>query len=195
MFNFLPFENANILVVGDVILDRYWYGDIGNISSEAPVSVVKVKRQYESPGGAGNVALNIRSLGAKVTLMGILGDDQAGSMIEAVLTTSTIQNILQRESQVQTPTKLRIISRNQQLLRIDSEKNYHYFNKDKLVKRFNETFKKANLIVLSDYAKGTLSDPQAFISVANKAKIPILVDPKGQDFLPISRGKHTHPQS
>jgi len=164
------------------MLDRYWDGDMGNIASEAPVPVVKIKCQHESLGGDGNVALNIRLLGAAVSLLGIVGDDQAASTIAAKLRKATIKNIFQRERGVQTPIKLRVISRNQQLLRVDSEKKYHQLNKDKLVKKFNEALKKANLIVLSDYAKGTLSDPQTLISLANEAKIPVLVDPKGQDF-------------
>jgi D-beta-D-heptose 7-phosphate kinase/D-beta-D-heptose 1-phosphate adenosyltransferase len=176
------FANASVLVIGDVMLDRYWFGDTGRISPEAPVPIVKIKQTDERPGGAGNVALNIAALGAKVTLLGVVGNDEAGASLDKQLAASGVISALQHITDVPTITKLRVISRHQQLIRLDFEETFPQFSPDHLLQAYAEHLKHVNLVILSDYNKGTLADPQAFITLAQQANIPILVDPKGTNF-------------
>lgn len=182
MHNLPDFTKASILVVGDIMLDRYWFGDAARISPEAPVPVVKIKQNDERPGGAGNVALNIASLGAKVALIGITGKDDASEILSQLLTTAKVTSVIQQLSAIPTITKLRIISRNQQLLRLDFEEKFPTFNPATLIDAFKEYLPQANLIILSDYNKGTLACAPELIKLAKAANVPILVDPKGNDF-------------
>jgi D-beta-D-heptose 7-phosphate kinase/D-beta-D-heptose 1-phosphate adenosyltransferase len=176
------FSTASILVIGDVMLDRYWFGDTGRISPEAPVPVVKIKQHDERPGGAGNVALNIAALGAKVTLLGIAGNDEAGEALKQQLTNSGVSHeILQLEG-IPTITKLRVISRHQQLIRLDFEENMPAFDVTTLIDAYKKHLGHANLVILSDYGKGTLSCHQELIRLAKASGIPVFVDPKGHDF-------------
>ncbi len=176
------FSTASVLVVGDVMLDRYWFGDSSRISPEAPVPIVKIDNTDNRPGGAGNVALNISALGAKTTLLGITGADEAASLLDRQLTAASVTHDLCKLDSLATIIKLRVISRHQQLLRMDFEEKMIHADKDLLVERFKKHLSNANLVILSDYKKGTLSDPQSLIKLARAANIPVLVDPKGNDF-------------
>ena len=176
------FTNAAVLVVGDVMLDRYWFGDAGRISPEAPVPVVKVKQIDDRPGGAGNVALNIAALGAQVTLIGVTGDDEAARILSEQLTANGVNSQVQHIANIPTITKLRVISRHQQLIRLDFEEKFPAFNSSSLLEIYKKALAKADLVILSDYNKGTLIAPEQFIELARAANIPVLVDPKGTDF-------------
>lgn len=187
MQHFLPkkmpdFSNASILVIGDVMLDRYWFGDTSRISPEAPVPIVKVGGTDNRPGGAGNVGLNIAALGANVTLLGITGNDEAAEILAQQLTASQVKHDLCKLDTTSTIIKLRVISHHQQLLRLDFEEKLETAQNDLLIERYKKHLANTNLVILSDYKKGTLSDPQTLIQLARKANIPVLVDPKGTDF-------------
>jgi D-beta-D-heptose 7-phosphate kinase/D-beta-D-heptose 1-phosphate adenosyltransferase len=176
------FTKASILVVGDVMLDRYWFGDAARISPEAPVPVVKVKQIDDRPGGAGNVALNIAALGAKVTLLGVTGNDEAANILTEQLTANNVNSkVLQLES-IPTITKLRVISRHQQLIRLDFEDKFPIFNNLELLEIYETALAEADLVILSDYSKGTLANPDEFILRARQRNVPVLVDPKGTNF-------------
>ncbi|WDE04223.1 bifunctional D-glycero-beta-D-manno-heptose-7-phosphate kinase/D-glycero-beta-D-manno-heptose 1-phosphate adenylyltransferase HldE [Thalassomonas viridans] len=176
------FNQASVLVVGDIMLDRYWYGPTQRISPEAPVPVVKINNNDERPGGAGNVALNLASLGGKVTLAGITGEDEAAQTLQTHLQAMDIQCRFSRHQQVPTITKLRVLSRNQQLIRLDFEDSLEQIDKTGLQAEVKELLSGHDLLLLSDYNKGTLSDVQALIRMAQENKVPVLVDPKGDDF-------------
>lgn len=174
------FSRAKVLVVGDVMLDRYWYGSALRISPEAPVPVVHVNGIKECAGGAGNVALNIVSLGARADLLGIIGMDEAGESLKVHL--NSVNGHFQHETNVPTITKLRVISQNQQLIRVDFEASLERLSKAFLEEQFERLLSQMNAVVLSDYGKGTLSAVQFFIEKARKAGLPVFVDPKGMDF-------------
>ncbi|MFZ6769496.1 D-glycero-beta-D-manno-heptose-7-phosphate kinase [Undibacterium sp. Di26W] len=174
--------NKKILVAGDVMLDRYWFGEVNRISPEAPVPIVRVEKREERLGGAANVARNAVALGAQAALMGIVGDDDAGNSVESLLEASGIQGYLIRDPQISTIIKLRVIGRQQQLLRIDfEERPTEPVLRDKL-NRFNSLLAGFDVIVLSDYAKGSLVNVSAMIEAATAAGKLVLVDPKGSDF-------------
>ena len=176
------FHAARILVAGDVMLDRYWFGDVSRISPEAPVPVVRVERRDERLGGAANVARNVAALGAQTGLLGIVGADEAGDQVEQLLTNLRIQSYLNRDVAISTIIKLRVIGRQQQLLRIDFESPpTDTVLRDKLT-RFNALLPQYDVIVLSDYAKGSLVNVDEMIASARKLGKRILVDPKGEDF-------------
>lgn len=165
------------------MLDRYWYGTTSRISPEAPVPVVCVTDQEERPGGAGNVALNISALGAQVTLIGVTGTDEAADTVRNLLTEHGVHCFFTRLTGIPTVTKLRILSRHQQLVRLDFEKDFA----TSLDTHTTHTHMKAYLnevdvVILSDYGKGTLADPAMLIRSARAANKPVLVDPKGTDF-------------
>ena len=176
------FNQASVLVVGDIMLDRYWYGPTQRISPEAPVPVVKINQDEDRPGGAANVALNIASLGGKVTLAGITGDDEAATTLEKHLKAMNVACKFDRNNKIPTITKLRVMSRNQQLIRLDFEESMSHVDKSNLVQNVEALVAQHDVILLSDYAKGTLSDVQQLISIAKKHQIPVIVDPKGTDF-------------
>jgi D-beta-D-heptose 7-phosphate kinase/D-beta-D-heptose 1-phosphate adenosyltransferase len=176
------FGNTSVLVIGDVLLDRYWFGDTSRVSPEAPVPIVKVASTDNRPGGAGNVALNIAALGVNVTLLGITGNDEAARLLNEQLTAASVTHDLCVSENVQTIIKLRVISRHQQLLRLDFEESMAAANKDIFIERFKKHLKHTKLVVLSDYGKGTLADPQRFIQLAREANVPVVVDPKSIDF-------------
>jgi len=171
-----------LLVVGDVMLDRYWFGEVNRISPEAPVPIVRVEKREERLGGAANVARNAVALGAQAALLGVIGDDDAGDAVQRLLQESAIHSHLNRDAQISTIIKLRVIGRQQQLLRIDfEEKPSDLVLQDKLA-RFQALLDDANIVVISDYAKGSLVNVATMISNAvAKGKI-VLVDPKGSDF-------------
>lgn len=176
------FDRAQVLVAGDLMLDRYWYGDTGRISPEAPVPVIKVGQLEDRVGGAGNVALNIASLGAGATLVGAVGRDEAARSIVERLHAAGIRTEFQESADKPTITKLRVISRQQQLLRLDFEETYGAEDVDQLAERTRSLLPDVSVLILSDYAKGTLQDPQTLVAAAIEAGVKVLVDPKGADF-------------
>lgn len=175
-------SSARILVVGDVMLDRYWFGDVSRISPEAPVPVVKVARIEERLGGAANVARNARALGARVALLSVVGEDEAGLAIERLLASSGIAVSLHRDAGLATTIKLRVLGRQQQLLRIDFE-NWpdHEVLKSKLEK-YRSLLPDYDVVILSDYGKGGLTHITDMIRLAREAGKTVLVDPKGEDY-------------
>ncbi|MDH2918417.1 MAG: D-glycero-beta-D-manno-heptose-7-phosphate kinase [Sideroxydans sp.] len=177
------FSDARVLVVGDVMLDRYWFGDVHRISPEAPVPVLKVDRVDERPGGAANVARNIASLGAHATLLSVVGDDEAGSCLEKLLAQhSNLNAILHRDASVSTIIKLRAIARQQQLLRIDFETPPSHEVLNAALEDFHAQMQHADVVILSDYGKGGLAHIAQMIAWARAAGKPVLVDPKGADY-------------
>ena len=173
---------VRILVVGDVMLDRYWFGDVSRISPEAPVPIVRIEKREERLGGAANVARNAAALGAKTSLLGVVGDDEAGSQVERLLGEDGIRSHLQRDAAISTIIKLRVIGRQQQMLRIDFEDApSDTVLRDKL-KQFNALLPHYDVVVLSDYAKGSLVNVAEMIKTARKAGKIVMVDPKGDDF-------------
>ncbi|MEW5755410.1 MAG: bifunctional D-glycero-beta-D-manno-heptose-7-phosphate kinase/D-glycero-beta-D-manno-heptose 1-phosphate adenylyltransferase HldE [Pseudomonadota bacterium] len=176
------FEQAKLLVVGDLMLDRYWQGATSRISPEAPVPVVKVNHLEARAGGAGNVALNIAAFGAQVVLDGVAGADEAGEILRQVLIDAGVECQFERLSAVPTITKLRVLSRHQQLLRMDFEEHLGDYASAPLVARFRAHISQVQVVVLSDYAKGTLASVAELIQIARVAGVPVLVDPKGSDF-------------
>lgn len=180
LHRFEPKCNAQVLVVGDVILDRYVHGVSERISPEAPVPVIRVTGSEERPGGAANVALNIRSLGVGVQLVGITGADGAAATLEQLLVAAGIQCHFITQPQLPTITKVRVISQHQQLLRLDYESEYS--RTDELVARYGQLIPGVACVVVSDYAKGSLDRVQDLIRKASDAGTAVLVDPKGADF-------------
>lgn len=178
--NFAAFEQVNILVAGDVMLDRYWQGATHRISPEAPVPVVKVQTQDDRLGGAANVALNLVSLGAGASLAGIVGQDANAQLLDARLDQLGIKTLFDRSENQPTITKIRVMSRNQQLIRLDFEEKLEAGQS--LLDAFKDGLTTTDLVILSDYAKGTLSQVQQMIQMARKAGKRVLVDPKGTDF-------------
>lgn len=177
-----PFEKAKVLVVGDVMLDRYWYGDVHRISPEAPVPVVGVNSSEDRPGGAANVALNCNDLGATVTLIGCIGCDLNGDLLLRSLESTRIKPVMYRDASLSTITKLRVIGLHQQLMRLDFEKPRYQIPTSWLLSTFEAHVKESDIVILSDYAKGTLIDSLKLIEIANRYDKPILVDPKSKDF-------------
>jgi D-beta-D-heptose 7-phosphate kinase/D-beta-D-heptose 1-phosphate adenosyltransferase len=176
------FDNAKVLVVGDLMLDRYWYGATSRISPEAPVPVVHVNKNEERAGGACNVALNIATLGAQCTVMGLCGDDEAASILENLLENVGVNPQFVRMSENATVTKLRVMSRSQQLMRLDFEDGFIGQDLSKLEEEFEAQIQNYNIVVCSDYGKGTLRSVKRLIEMCNEKNIPVLVDPKGSDF-------------
>ncbi len=176
------FSQANVLVVGDIMLDRYWSGATQRISPEAPVPVVCINNNEDRPGGAANVALNIASLGGKATLLGITGHDEASEILTTKLKAMDISCDFVQQNDIPTITKLRVMSRNQQLIRLDFEESLHAIEKSSLLSKTANLLAEHHLLLLSDYNKGTLSAIQSLIELANKQNIPVIVDPKGNDF-------------
>ena len=176
------FGRAKVLVVGDAMLDRYWYGGVERISPEAPVPVVAVTKLEERPGGAANVAHNVAALGAKCALLSISGDDSAADALERLVREAGVECCLQRDKLINTTVKLRVISRNQQLIRIDFETQVSKDIRTKLVETYMTLLPKFNAVIVSDYAKGGLGQIQEMISAARNAGIAVVVDPKGDDY-------------
>ncbi|MFP1909168.1 bifunctional D-glycero-beta-D-manno-heptose-7-phosphate kinase/D-glycero-beta-D-manno-heptose 1-phosphate adenylyltransferase HldE [Lonsdalea quercina] len=176
------FRQAGVLVVGDVMLDRYWYGPTSRISPEAPVPVVKVDTIEERPGGAANVAMNIAALGAGSRLVGLTGIDDAARALNAKLSEVNVQCDFVSVATHPTITKLRVLSRNQQLIRLDFEEGFDNVDPEPMIERIQQALPKIGALVLSDYAKGALVHVQSMIQTAKAAGVPVLIDPKGTDF-------------
>jgi rfaE bifunctional protein kinase chain/domain len=176
-------RKAQVLVIGDVMLDRYWFGDVERISPEAPVPVVKIARTDERPGGAANVARNAAALGAQVTLIGVVGDDEAGRSLERLLAGEHVRTSLHRDAALPTTVKLRVIGRQQQLLRVDFET---VPSADALAAKladYERALSQSDVVVVSDYGKGGLADITRMIELAHSSGTSVLVDPKGEDYL------------
>ncbi len=177
-----PFANTHLLVIGDVMLDRYWHGDTSRISPEAPVPVVHITQQEEGPGGAGNVAINVSTLGSRVTLIGVVGRDGPADQLKQCLVARGIHCAFVQLEQVPTITKLRVLSRHQQLIRLDFEENFATLDHQLILQQFQTHLPSVNAIILSDYGKGTLANPSALIQLARQANKITVIDPKGKDF-------------
>ncbi|AIT27132.1 D-glycero-beta-D-manno-heptose-7-phosphate kinase [Bordetella holmesii] len=173
---------ARVLVVGDVMLDRYWFGEVERISPEAPVPVVRVARREDRLGGAANVARNIAALGAHATLIGVVGADEAGGRIAALASEAGVRTDLIADPQGHTTLKMRVLGRQQQLLRVDFEESPVGATLDGLDQALARELSACDVLVLSDYAKGALARVQAMIVAARARNIPVLVDPKGDDY-------------
>jgi rfaE bifunctional protein kinase chain/domain len=176
------FATVGVLVVGDVMLDRYWFGNVSRISPEAPVPVVKVEHLEERPGGAANVARNVAALGAHVELLSVVGDDEAGGRLEQLLKREGVSARMHRDPLLATTIKLRVIGRQQQLLRIDFEKEPSAAALATKLDDFCRLLPEANAVILSDYGKGSLLHVQSMIQRARQEGKPVIVDPKGDDY-------------
>lgn len=171
-----------VLVVGDVMLDRYWHGAVERISPEAPVPVVRVTREEERLGGAANVALNVKTLGARVTLLTVVGNDEAAKRLRAMLEQQGIEARLGEDDGLRTIVKLRVIGRSQQLLRIDFENEPDHEVLTQTLDAFERELPQHDAVLFSDYGKGGLTHIVRMIELARAAGKPVLVDPKGSDY-------------
>jgi len=173
---------VRLLIVGDVMLDRYWFGDVLRISPEAPVPIVKVERTEERPGGAANVARNAQALGAQVSLLALVGNDEAGATLSRLMQEGGIDASLHVDDAVSTTVKLRVIGRQQQLLRIDFETSPSHEVLRAKLSEFEQRLPACDAVVFSDYGKGGLTHISAMIALARAAGKIVLVDPKGDDY-------------
>lgn len=175
-------SQVKVLVVGDVMLDRYWFGEVERISPEAPVPVVHVARREDRLGGAANVARNAVALGAQVTLAGIVGRDEPGTKVHDMLTLANIQTCLVDDGDHPTTLKMRVLGRQQQMVRVDFEEMPSLNCVTSLTKQVLDLIEAHDVLVLSDYAKGTLGQVTELIAAARRLGVPTLVDPKGSDY-------------
>ena len=177
-------EQSRVLVVGDAMLDRYWFGTVDRISPEAPVPVVKVhpSKEQERLGGAANVAWNVKSIGAHPSLLTTIGDDEHGRRLEALLAKEGIETLFSRDPRLTTTVKLRVIGRSQQLLRVDFEEEPDHEVLNAMQVPYDSALGKANVVLFSDYGKGGLTHILRMIGLARSAGHPVLVDPKGSDY-------------
>ncbi|WP_051532346.1 D-glycero-beta-D-manno-heptose-7-phosphate kinase [Brackiella oedipodis] len=171
-----------ILVVGDLMIDRYWFGEVERISPEAPVPVVKVAKREDRLGGAANVARNIVSLGVETALAGLVGQDEGASRFRQLAAQAHIKTYLGEQSQAHTTIKMRVLGRQQQMLRVDFEDVPEAAALDHLYQQVQEVIPQFDALVLSDYAKGVLQHVEQLISLARQHQIPVLIDPKGLDY-------------
>jgi rfaE bifunctional protein kinase chain/domain len=179
-----PFALAKcrVLVVGDAMLDRYWFGNVDRISPEAPVPVVRVTREEERLGGAANVALNVRKLGAASTLMTVVGDDAPAQTLQRMLESEGVATLLGRDAKLKTVVKLRVIGRAQQLLRIDFENKPDHEVLTQMLADYQQALGDCDAVLFSDYGKGGLTHIPRMIELARAFAKPVLVDPKGSDY-------------
>ena len=173
---------ARVLVVGDAMLDRYWFGSVERISPEAPVPVVRVEREEERLGGAANVALNVQALGAQATLLTVVGDDEPARRLEALLGAHGVATLLGRDPQLRTIVKLRVIGRSQQLIRVDFENQPDHEVLAGMLADFEAALPRHDAVLFSDYGKGGLTHIPRMIELARAHGRPVLIDPKGRDF-------------
>ena len=176
------FSKARLLVVGDVMLDRYWFGEVNRISPEAPVPIVKVERTEERPGGAANVARNAAALGVRTVLLSVVGDDEAGRSLKTLVEGEGVNALLHKDASIDTTVKLRVLGRQQQLMRIDFETSpSHEVLLGKLAE-YKTLLNDCDVVILSDYGKGGLTHIAQMISLARSQNKLVLVDPKGDDY-------------
>lgn len=182
MFSVNQFQGLNALVVGDVMLDRYWFGSVDRISPEAPVPVLAVSRRERRAGGAANVAHNIQALGAQSTLLSVVGDDASGKELEQIVNDFGAKPIFLVDPSLDTTEKLRMIAQNQQLLRADFEKPPADEVLQQCLQDYEKQLPQADVVILSDYGKGGLLHVSEMIGQAKELGKPVIVDPKGNDF-------------
>ncbi len=175
------FDTIRALIVGDALLDQYWSGNTGRISPEAPVPVVAVENEQYRIGGAGNVAVNIVALGAHAALLAPIGPDQSGRTLSKLLKSHKIENRMIVQKDMQTPRKLRVVSQQQQLIRLDFEEQAQ-FNQTVFEQTYRSALNHSNVVILSDYGKGALNDPQSLIKITKSRGVPVFVDPKREDW-------------
>jgi rfaE bifunctional protein kinase chain/domain len=175
-------QQARVLVVGDVMLDRYWYGAVDRISPEAPVPVVRINREENRLGGCANVAYNVVSLGAQAALLSVVGDDEASHLLEGLVAQTGIAPHLGRDAQLKTTVKLRVIGRQQQLLRVDFENTPQNEVLASQTDRFHALLPDNDVVLFSDYGKGGLTHVAQMIEAARTLGKPVLIDPKGSDY-------------
>jgi rfaE bifunctional protein kinase chain/domain len=173
---------ARVLVVGDAMLDRYWFGAVDRISPEAPVPVVRVTREEERLGGAANVALNVKSLGAQATLLTVVGDDEPARKLRRLLEQHGVAALLGSDPQLYTIVKLRVIGRAQQLLRVDFENQPDHEVLAGMLSDYERALPQHDVVLFSDYGKGGLTHIPRMIELARDAGKPVLIDPKGSDY-------------
>lgn len=176
------YSSSGVLIIGDVMLDRYWYGPTGRISPEAPVPVVKVENNEERPGGAANVAMNIASLGGHAHIVGLTGMDEPAKVLTETLTALKVSCDFVALPNYPTVTKLRVLSRGQQLIRLDFEDKFEDVDPALINERMDRALPKVGAVILSDYDKGALENVQQLIQKARAAQVPVFIDPKGADF-------------
>lgn len=173
---------ARVLVVGDAMLDRYWFGAVDRISPEAPVPVVRVNREEERLGGAANVALNVKTLGAQATLMTVVGDDEPARKLKQLLERQGVAALLGHDPQLYTIVKLRVIGRSQQLIRIDFENQPDHEVLAAMLGDYERALPQHDAVLFSDYGKGGLTHIPRMIELARQLSKPVLIDPKGSDY-------------
>ena len=175
-------SKARVLVVGDAMLDRYWFGAVDRISPEAPVPVVRVNREEERLGGAANVALNVKTLGAQATLVTVVGDDEPARKLKQLLERQGVATLLGHDPQLYTIVKLRVIGRSQQLIRIDFENQPAHEVLAGMLGDYERALPGHDAVLFSDYGKGGLTHIPRMIELARAAGKPVLIDPKGSDY-------------
>lgn len=180
--SFEHLARARVLVVGDAMLDRYWFGAVERISPEAPVPVVRVEREEERLGGAANVALNVKTLGGQTTLMTVVGDDEPARVLKKLLERDGVQTLLGHDEQLYTIVKLRVIGRSQQLIRVDFENQPTHEVLLDMLGDYERALPGFDAVLFSDYGKGGLTHIPRMIELARAAGKPVLVDPKGNDY-------------
>jgi rfaE bifunctional protein kinase chain/domain len=173
---------ARVLIVGDAMLDRYWFGAVDRISPEAPVPVVRVNREEERLGGAANVALNVKTLGAQATLLTVVGNDEPAQKLQRLLEQQGVATVLGRDPQLYTIVKLRVIGRSQQLIRVDFENQPDHEVLSAMLGDYERELARHDAVLFSDYGKGGLTHIPRMIELARAAGKPVLVDPKGSDY-------------
>lgn len=176
------YNQSGVLIIGDVMLDRYWYGPTGRISPEAPVPVVKVEENEERPGGAANVAMNIAALGGAATVVGLVGKDEPAQVLANTLGSLKVNCQFVALPNFPTITKLRVMSRGQQMIRLDFEDKFENVDPSFILEKMETVLPSVKSVVLSDYAKGALEHVQGYIQKAKAANVPVFIDPKGADF-------------
>jgi len=175
-------HQSRVLVVGDAMLDRYWFGAVDRISPEAPVPVVRVTREEERLGGAANVALNVKTLGAQATLLTVVGEDEPARKLRQLLEQQGVTALLGSDPQLYTIVKLRVIGRSQQLLRVDFENQPDHEVLAGMLNDFERVLPEHDAVLFSDYGKGGLTHIPRMIELARAAGKPVLIDPKGSDY-------------
>jgi rfaE bifunctional protein kinase chain/domain len=175
-------SRARVLIVGDAMLDRYWFGAVDRISPEAPVPVVRVTREEERLGGAANVALNVKTLGAQATLLTVVGNDEPAQKLQRLLEQQGVNTVLGHDPQLYTIVKLRVIGRSQQLIRVDFENQPDHEVLTAMLGDYERELARHDAVLFSDYGKGGLTHIPRMIELARAAGKPVLVDPKGSDY-------------
>jgi rfaE bifunctional protein kinase chain/domain len=175
-------SKARVLVVGDAMLDRYWFGAVERLSPEAPVPVVLIEREEERPGGAANVALNVQLLGVQATLLTVMGEDDPARRLKALLDKHSVTSLIGLDPALYTTVKLRVVGRSQQMLRVDFESRPQQLVLSQMLSAYGDALQRHDAVLFSDYGKGGLADVAQMIRSARAAGKLALVDPKGSDY-------------